>query len=109
MSFVFGLIALGIVYLFYLDRLTPVGRCCIPVDRRRPVRVHAGHRASCCRRCNAFFRDVQNVLRHVLRLWFYLSPARCTPLDADRDGHPQLYAILSLNPFAVLFEAYRAR
>ena len=24
---------------------------------------------------NAFFRDIQNVLRHVLRLWFYLSPA----------------------------------
>ncbi len=24
---------------------------------------------------NVFFRDLGNVLRHVLRLWFYLSPA----------------------------------
>ena len=27
---------------------------------------------------NAFYRDVQNVLRHVVRLWFYLSPGLWT-------------------------------
>ena len=25
--------------------------------------------------CNVFFRDIANVARHALRLWFYLSPA----------------------------------
>ena len=41
-SFGFGLIALGFVYLFYLDRLSALGP--VPPDHRgRPVRVHPGH------------------------------------------------------------------
>ncbi len=43
----------------------------------------------------------------MLRLWFYLSPALYS-LDVIAKSHPQLYTILSLNPFAVLFDSYRA-
>ena len=62
---------------------------------------------SCSPSLNAFFRDIQNVMRHALRLWFYLSGA-LIPLDTIANTHPSLYVILSLNPFAVLFKAYRA-
>ncbi len=60
---------------------------------------------------NVFFRDLGNVARHVLRLWFYLSPGlySLTVLENVRilDEFPILRTILLLNPFATLFEAYR--
>ena len=46
---------------------------------------------------NAFFRDIQNVLRHVLRLWFYLSPALYS-LSIVADGHPTIHALLRAQP-----------
>ena len=36
---------------------------------------------------NAFFRDIQNVLRHFLRMWFYLSPVLYS-LDRIEKIHP---------------------
>ena len=58
---------------------------------------------------NVFFRDVGNVFRHLLRLWFYLSPAL---YSADK-----IYSIaakggiisrvFNLNPWASMFESYR--
>jgi ABC-type polysaccharide/polyol phosphate export permease len=56
---------------------------------------------------NAFFRDIQNVLRHVIRLWFYLSPGLYS-IAAIGGSHKIIIDILSLNPFAVLFTSYRA-
>ena len=71
-SFAFGLIALAIVYLFFLDRLTP-WVLLIPVIAavQLLLTMALGILLSSL---NAFFRDIQNVLRHALRLWFYLSP-----------------------------------
>jgi lipopolysaccharide transport system permease protein len=61
---------------------------------------------------NVFFRDLGNVSRHLLRLWFYLSPAlySLAVLDEVRllDQFPFLRVLLQLNPFAILFESYRA-
>jgi ABC-type polysaccharide/polyol phosphate export permease len=61
---------------------------------------------------NVFFRDLGNVLRHFLRLWFYLSPGlyslqmlEDSPVLAN---NPAILRILQLNPFAILFEGYRA-
>ena len=104
-SFGFGLIALGIVYLFYLDRLS-LWVLCLPLIAvvQFTFTLAMGILFSSL---NAFFRDVQNVMSHALRLWFYLSGA-LIPLAAIEDSHPQLFAILSLNPFAVLLKAYRA-
>ena len=59
---------------------------------------------------NVFYRDVGNVSRHVLRLWFYLSPALYS-VDAAARGarrHCRSSAgILLANPWATLFTAYR--
>lgn len=61
---------------------------------------------------NVFFRDVGNVVGHLLRLWFYLSPGLYS-LDHVRElafvqDRPWIATALSLNPVAVLFESYRA-
>jgi ABC-type polysaccharide/polyol phosphate export permease len=60
---------------------------------------------------NVFFRDLGNVAGHILRLWWFLSPSLYSLSQLDnlsiiRD-HPVLRTIAGLNPFAVLFEAYR--
>ena len=61
---------------------------------------------------NVFFRDLGNVLRHILRLWFYLSPGlySLTMLEDSKTfrEHPTILRILELNPFATLFEGYRS-
>jgi ABC-type polysaccharide/polyol phosphate export permease len=104
-SFVFGLIALGIVYLFYLDRLT-AWVLLLPVIAAVQL-LFTLALAILLSALNAFFRDIQNVLRHALRLWFYLSPGLYS-LEAIAKSHPSLGAVLRLNPFSVLFDSYRA-
>ena len=57
---------------------------------------------------NVFYRDIGNLFKHVLRMWFYLSPAlyttdRITQLTAN---HRELGMVYGLNPWTVLFEAY---
>jgi lipopolysaccharide transport system permease protein len=61
---------------------------------------------------NVFFRDLGNAVSHVLRLWWFLSPglyslASLQDLNIVKEN-PGLGVIAGLNPFAVLFEAYRA-
>ena len=47
-----------------------------------------------------------------LRLWFYLSPGLYGPEQLEASTalkeHPQVLRILESNPFATLFDAYRA-
>ena len=105
LSFLFGLVALGIVYLFYLDRLTP-WVLLLPVIAAVQFLFTIGL-AILLAALNAFFRDIQNVLRHFLRLWFYLSPGLYA-LSAISGSHKVIHDLLSLNPFAVLFTSYRA-
>ena len=60
---------------------------------------------------NVFFRDLNNVIGHVLRLWWFLSPGLYSLAALDQVGfvqeHPWIRTILNANPFAILFEAYR--
>lgn len=59
---------------------------------------------------NVFFRDIGNLARHVLRLWFYLSPALYgadTVLKLSKD-HPTIGTIMRLNPFYPILEGYRS-
>jgi ABC-type polysaccharide/polyol phosphate export permease len=61
---------------------------------------------------NVFFRDLGNAIGHALRLWWFLSPGLYALQWLDdvkviRDN-PNLAFLAGLNPFAVLFEAYRA-
>jgi ABC-type polysaccharide/polyol phosphate export permease len=59
---------------------------------------------------NVFYRDLGNVSRHLLRLWFYLSPALYSidQIQKIANESPVLATLFGLNPFTVLFEAYRA-
>src|SRR3990170_3896954 len=55
------------------------------------------------------YRDVGNVANHVLRIWFYLSPALYGAdqiADLTKDN-PLIGTVFHLNPFATIFESYR--
>lgn len=61
---------------------------------------------------NVFFRDLGNAVTHALRLWWFLSPglyslAALEDLTVVREN-PIISTLAGLNPFAVLFEAYRS-
>ena len=109
-GFAFGLIPLLGIMLFYPDRISALVLL-IPIiavvqfffTLALAVLVAAG---------NVFFRDLGNVVKHLLRLWFYLSPglyslAHIQELETVR-ANPWISTVFSLNPIAVLFESYRA-
>ena len=56
-----------------------------------------------------FFRDIGNVARHVLRLWFYLSPActRSATMQEQMQDNPLIALAMQLNPWTWIFESYR--
>jgi ABC-type polysaccharide/polyol phosphate export permease len=58
---------------------------------------------------NVFFRDIGNVSRHVLRLWFYLSPALYGADTVAKLGesHPTIATLMYLNPFYWILTGYR--
>ena len=58
---------------------------------------------------NVFYRDVGNLSRHFLRLWFYLSPGLYAIDDLSQAAGevPVVGTVLLANPFAILFTAYR--
>ena len=108
-SFAFGLIALGLLMLFYPDRITPY-LLLIPVIASVQL-VFTLACAYLVAAGNVFFRDLGNVETHLMRLWWFLSPGLYSLAALDQlhifQEHPTLRTIVGLNPFAILFEAYR--
>jgi ABC-type polysaccharide/polyol phosphate export permease len=110
-NFAFGMIPLGLLLiLFYRDRITPNLLLIAPIAGVQFVFTLAlGFVASAV---NVFFRDLGNVARHVLRLWFYLSPGLYSVALLEHStlfrDHPTLVTLVNLNPFAILFTAYRS-
>ena len=102
-SFGYGLIAFAFVYLGFLDRLS-FWVLTIPLIAAVQF-VFTLAMAIMVSALNAFFRDVQNILAHGLRLWFYLSPALWS---MEQIQNPTLQKLMLLNPFTTLFESYRA-
>jgi lipopolysaccharide transport system permease protein len=109
-GFGWGLLALIAIMLAYADRITPM-LLWIPVIAAVQY-VFSVATAIFLSAANVFFRDLGNVAGHVLRLWWFLSPSLYSLSALDNLGvireHPILRTIAGLNPFAVLFEAYRA-
>ena len=107
-NFAFGMIPLlGLILLLYRDRLTAT-LLLIPAIAAVQFFLNLGL-AIGLGALNVFYRDVGNVSRHVLRLWFYLSPALYS-IDALQKGTehlPILGPLLLLNPWTTLFTAYR--
>ncbi len=108
-GFAFGLIPLAAIMLLYPHRLSAL-ILLIPIIAvvqyvftvAVAILVAAG---------NVFFRDLGNVVRHLLRLWWYLSPGLYALSHLDGIAlfeNPVLRFIAHANPFAVLFEAYRS-
>jgi ABC-type polysaccharide/polyol phosphate export permease len=109
-GFAWGLIALIAIMTAYSHRITPM-LLWIPVIAVVQY-VFSIAAAIFLSAANVFFRDLGNVAGHILRLWWFLSPSLYSlsaldNLNVVRD-HPALRTVAGLNPFAVLFEAYRA-
>ncbi len=56
-----------------------------------------------------FIRDIDNVLTHVTRLWFYSSPViwEGGRLSGAADTHFWVHVLITINPFAHIVTAYR--
>jgi len=106
-SFLFALVPLGALYLLYPVRLTPWALAVFPVAAVQflwtiPTVIVLSAVA-------VFFRDISNFIPHVLRIWFYLSPA-LFPLEkllALGEKHPWFGFFVAINPFTWIFSGYR--
>jgi lipopolysaccharide transport system permease protein len=107
-SFAFGLVPLlGLILLFYPHHLSPTllltpAVAVVQFAFTLPVAIVLGA-------VNVFYRDIGNVVRHGLRLWFYLSPALygVDQVAHLTDRHRILAWIFAANPFTTFFESYR--
>jgi lipopolysaccharide transport system permease protein len=109
-GFAWGLIPLFGIMLFYSDRITPF-LLFVPIVAvvQYTFSIAAAIFVSAA---NVFFRDLGNIIGHLLRLWWFLSPGLYS-IDALKNvslfkDHPGLIGIAHLNPLAILFEAYRS-
>jgi ABC-type polysaccharide/polyol phosphate export permease len=102
LSFTFGLVSLAALYVVYPHRLSH-WLLTLPIIAFVEFMFMLSL-AVFVSAANAFYRDVQNVLRHVLRLWFYLSPAI---YSIDQLEHSSIKYILYLNPMTPILESYR--
>ncbi len=107
-NFAFGLIPLtALMVFFYPDRIS-IWLLTIPLIAfvqllfTLPVVIAVSS-------SNVFYRDIGNLARHVLRIWFYLSPALYGAELIRRltTELPIVGTLMLLNPFTTLFTAYR--
>ena len=108
-NFAFGLIPLALLMLlFYRDRIAWT-LILIPVVAAVQFVFTLGL-AIVAAAINVFYRDLGNVARHALRLWFYLSPAlySVAQVESLAAKYPAVGVGFAMNPFTVLFESYRA-
>ncbi len=107
-SFAFGLIPLGaMLVIFYSSHISP-WLVMIPVVAVVQFAFTLGM-SIMVSGLTVFYRDIGLLMTHLLRLWFYLSPALygAAQLESLATKHPELYRIFQLNPFTGLFESYR--
>ncbi len=107
-NFVFGLVPLfAMLILAYPSHISP-WLVLVPVVAGVQFLLTIGV-AVLVSALTVFFRDIGNVAIHVLRIWFYLSPALYGAEQVTRAvGEGSILAtIYNLNPFVALFESYR--
>jgi homopolymeric O-antigen transport system permease protein len=106
-NFVFGLIPLfTLMLLLYRDRIE-LTLLLLPVVAAVQLVFNMGMTVLLSA-LNVFYRDIGNLARHVLRLWFYVSPALFSveQLTHATQSFPIVQRLLLLNPWATLFGAY---
>ncbi len=107
-QFAFGLIPLAaLLLLLFADRISPY-LVLIPVVALVQLAFTLAL-GLILAAVNVFFRDIGNLSRHALRLWFYLSPALygASTVEQVTREQPLLGELLRLNPFYWLLTAYR--
>jgi ABC-type polysaccharide/polyol phosphate export permease len=102
-SFIFSLVALALMYVPYVHRLSP-WILAIPIIAVVQL-VFILAVGTILAALNAFYRDVQNTLGHVVRLWFYVSPALYSVEHISPDSN--FRKLLPLNPMTPILESYR--
>jgi lipopolysaccharide transport system permease protein len=109
-SFAWGMVPLGLLLLLHPHRISAM-LLLIPVIAAVQF-VFTLAAAILVSAANVFFRDLGHAASHALRLWWFLSPglyalAWLQDLNTVKEN-PVIGFLAGLNPFAVLFEAYRA-
>jgi ABC-type polysaccharide/polyol phosphate export permease len=106
-SFFFGLIPLFSLYLVYPERLTPwvtalPAVIIVQILWTLPLAITLSA-------VNVFFRDTSNLVRHALRLGFYISPALFSveKIQEILAPYPPAHLLLDLNPMAWILTGYR--
>lgn len=100
--YLFGLIVL-VPLLFAFEATWTVNILWLPVL----ILVQLLFTVGCCfivASLGVYFRDLQNILRFLIRAWFFLSPALYSVADTVPERFQPIYM---LNPFAALFESYK--
>ncbi len=109
-NFAFGLIPLtALIVILFPHRLSPM-LLFIPAIALVQLAFNLAM-AVTLGALNVFFRDIGNVARHAMRLWFYLSPGLYAFSDlqaaTEKLPIPLIRHMILWNPFAILFTAYR--
>jgi ABC-type polysaccharide/polyol phosphate export permease len=107
-SFLFGLIPLfAMVLIAYPERLS-AWVLLIPVVGvvQLAFSLAVGIAAAAI---NVFYRDLGNIMRHLLRFWFYLSPSLYRVEDVAKvaRGNPIVELWYKVNPFTYILGGYR--
>ncbi len=106
-SFAFGFLPLLVLYLVYPDRIT-VWILALPLVVLVQL-LWTLPLAILLSASNVFYSDIGNLVKHFLRLAFYLSPALFSydKLLKAAESYPIVVQILHLNPMAWVLIAYR--
>ncbi|MEI6271257.1 MAG: hypothetical protein WCP38_02705 [Chloroflexota bacterium] len=106
-SFIFGLLPLLALYLVYPDRIT-IWILALPVVMFVQVLWMLPF-AIVLSAANVFYMDISNLVKHFLRLAFYLSPALFSydKLLKAAENYPLVVQLLHMNPMAWVLIAYR--
>jgi ABC-type polysaccharide/polyol phosphate export permease len=109
-GFAWGMIPLALLMLLYPHRLSAM-LLFIPLIAAVQF-VFTLASAILFAAANVFFRDLGHAIGHSLRLWWFLSPGLYSLYELNRlsivQENPIIATLAAFNPFAVLFEAYRA-
>ena len=101
-TFGFGLVSLALLYVIYPRHLS-AWMLAFPIVAAVQY-VFTLALAILFSAVNTYYRDVQNLLRHATRIWFYASPAiyAVTALQGT-----VFRFVLGLNPFTYILTSYR--
>ncbi len=108
-QFAFGMVPLAaLLLLVYPDRISPT-LALIPLVAVVQL-VFTLALGLLVAALNVFFRDIGNLSRHALRLWFYLSPALygAAVIEEIATTHGPIAASIKINPFYPILNAYRS-